>query len=83
MVWIASHPGDLRQLGAKQGDRFLLCKRREAGIAGMIVAGRERRDPERHDSVADIFVDEAVMRMNNVGDRSEIAVQQIDDGAGG
>ena len=49
----------------------------------MVVAGREGRDPERHDGVADIFVDEAVMGVDDLGDRAEIAVQQIDDGARG
>jgi hypothetical protein len=30
--WIASHAGDLGQLGAKLDDCFLLCKRRQAGM---------------------------------------------------
>jgi hypothetical protein len=74
--------GDLGQLGAQRDHRFLLCKRGQAGIAGVVVAGREWRDPERHHRVADIFVDDTTVLVDHRGDRTEIAVEQIDDGAG-
>jgi hypothetical protein len=60
-----------------------LGQRRQASVAGVLVAGREGRDPECHDGVADIFVDEAVMGVDHRGDCAKIAVQQIDDGTRG
>src|SRR5882724_10627339 len=36
--------------------------------------GREGRRPERHDGVADIFVDDAIMGVDHGGDRAEVAV---------
>ena len=80
---IAPHPGDLGQLRAQRDHRFLLREGREAGVAGVVIAGRERGDPERHYGVADIFVDDAVMLVDHRRDRAEIAVEQVDDGAGG
>src|SRR5262249_9703554 len=68
---------------AQCDDRLLLCQRRKAGVPGVVIASGERRRPKRHDGIADILVDHAMMLVDNGSNRTKVAVQQIDDSASG
>ena len=52
-------------------------QRRPAGARGMVL-DIDRRVPERHDRVADIFVDRAEFGLNGIGQRRQQRVDEID-----
>jgi hypothetical protein len=67
---------DVERLGT--GQHF---QRRLAGI-GLVLGIVERRVPERHDGVADIFVDRALALDDGVGHGREKTVHQVREALG-
>ena len=66
----------------KRHNGLLLRKRRCACNTRAVVASQKRRHSESHDGVADIFVDYPAMAVDDLGERTEIFVEEMHDGAG-
>jgi len=74
---IAPQAGDLGQAFAEFGDGGELIDRGLAAVRRVVVARRERCAPERHDRIADILVDDAVVAADFARDGGEIPVEQV------
>ena len=75
----APHAYEIGQLGLEFRQGGELFQRGGTGEAGLVLGGGERRAPERHDRVADIFVDDPVVAAYRVGDHRKVAVQHVDE----
>src|SRR5215472_6573576 len=46
----------------------------------VVVSGRERRSPEGHDGIADVLLEDAVVRADLLGHDGEVAIEEFDHG---
>src|SRR5215831_5143333 len=77
---VPPEPEDLRKLRAYGGHSITMGQCRETCRSRVVVSGRERRSPEGDDGIADVLLDNAVVRADLLGHDGEVVIEQLDHG---